>query len=73
VKVMETSKTILGPEHPDTLMSMWNLSLTLEKLDRHVEALSLLQACVRLQDRLLGPAHPHTVAATADLEAMKKP
>ena len=69
---METRKRVLGPEHPDTLTSMWNLSYTLKTLHRHAEALSLLQACVQLQDRLLGPTHPHTAAATAELEAWKK-
>ena len=73
VQVMETRKGVLGPEHPDTLMSMWNLSYALKELYRHVEAISdsLLQACVRLQDRLLSPTHPDTVDATADLEAWK--
>ena len=28
VQVMETSKTVLGPEHPDTLTSMGNLVST---------------------------------------------
>ena len=60
-------------EHPDTLMSTWNLYYTLKELHRHVEAISesLLQACVRLQDRLLSPTHLNTVDATADLEAWK--
>jgi hypothetical protein len=52
---------------------MWNLSHTLKGLGRHAEALSLLQACVQLQEQRLGPAHPDTVAATADLKAWQKP
>jgi hypothetical protein len=28
VRVMETSKTVLGAEHPDTLTSMANLAAT---------------------------------------------
>ena len=73
VQVMETSKTVLGPEHPKTLLRMWNLSHTLKGLGRHVEALSLLQACVQLQEQRLDPAHPNTVSATADLEAWQTP
>ena len=65
VQVMETFKTVLGPEHPDTLMSMWSLSHTLKELYRYAEALSLLQACVRLQNRRLDP-YRYTVDATAD-------
>ncbi|KAN0066948.1 hypothetical protein V8E54_014872 [Elaphomyces granulatus] len=98
VQVMETFKTVLGPEHPDTLTSMANLAciyrnqgrwteeeqLFVQVVEtsktvlgpdhpvtlkcRHVEALSMLQACVELQDKRLGPTHPHTVAATAHLK-----
>ena len=39
---------VLGPEHPDTLMSIWNLSHALRDLGRNAETLSLLQACVQL-------------------------
>ena len=67
-----TSKTVLGPEHPNTLLSMWNLSHTLKRLGRNAEALSLLQACVQFQEQRLGPAHPDTVAATADLKEWQK-
>jgi tetratricopeptide repeat protein len=49
VQVMETFKTVLGPEHPDPLMTMWNLSFTLKGL--RAEALSLLQDCVQLQEQ----------------------
>jgi hypothetical protein len=38
----DTWKTILEPEHPHTLMSIYNLSHTLKKLRRHDEALSML-------------------------------
>ena len=72
VQVMEISMAVLGPEHPDTLKSMWNLSHTLKELCRHAEALSMLQTCVQLQTRRLGPGHPYTVAATADLTAWQK-
>ena len=69
VQVIETRKTVLRPEHPSTLLSMPNLSHTLKGLGRHAEALSLLQACLQLQERRLGPAHPNTIAATANLKA----
>ena len=72
VQVMETRKTVLGPEHPDTLTSMWNLSLTLKGLRRHDEALSMLQACVQLQNQRLGPSHPDTVEATVTLKTWQE-
>jgi hypothetical protein len=64
---METRKTALGPEHPDTLTSMWNLSHTWKKQGRDSHALELLEACVQLQRKQLGLTHPDTIAATADL------
>jgi hypothetical protein len=66
VQVLETSKTALGPEHPDTLIRMKNLSVTLKDLGRHAEASSLLQ------ERQLDPDNPNTAAAAADLKARQK-
>jgi tetratricopeptide (TPR) repeat protein len=68
VQVMETMKTILGPEHPATLTCMWNFSHSLKELGRHAEALSMLQACVQLRHKRLGPAYRDTAAATANLK-----
>jgi hypothetical protein len=62
VQVMETCKTKLGADHPDTLLSMANLAFTLESTSRHAEAIDLLRTCVAKQQRILGPAHPHTVS-----------
>jgi len=41
VQVMETSKRVLGPEHPDTLTSMNNLSFTWKAMGKQAEALKL--------------------------------
>ena len=72
VQVVVTRKMVLGPEHPDTLTSMWNLSHALNGLGRHAEALSMLQECVNLRNQRLGLTHPHTVAATAKLETWRR-
>lgn len=63
VQVMETSKTVLGPEHPSTLNSMWNLSHTLKDLGQYLKALSMLEICVRLQKQRLGLSHLHIIFA----------
>ncbi|KAN0068754.1 hypothetical protein V8E54_012923, partial [Elaphomyces granulatus] len=65
-------KTALGPEHPNTLDSMSNLSCTLKKLGRHAEALSLLQDCVQLREQRLDSTHPHTISDTALLKAWQE-
>jgi len=51
---------------------MSNLSHTLKGLGRHAEALSLLQDCVQLQEQRLGPTHPYTISAIADLKAWQE-
>jgi hypothetical protein len=62
VQVMETSKTKLGVDHPDTLRSMANLAFTWESTGQHTKAIDLLRICLVKQQRVLGPAHPHTVS-----------
>ncbi|PGG99208.1 hypothetical protein AJ79_08638 [Helicocarpus griseus UAMH5409] len=59
---METRKTKLGFDHPDTLTSMNNLAFTWKSMGRHGDALSLIQTCSTLQRRVLGPDHPDTVS-----------
>lgn len=73
VQVMDTRKTVLGAEHPDTLISMWNLAYTLKHQQRNVEAITLLKSCVQLQERRFGPTHLYTTRALSDLEIWQKP
>ncbi|KAJ5464316.1 uncharacterized protein N7458_000002 [Penicillium daleae] len=69
MQVMETRKTKLGAEHPDTLASMANLAFTLKSTGRRSEAIDLLRTYVTKQQRILGPAHPHTVSNSDTLLA----
>jgi hypothetical protein len=62
VQVMETRKTKLGADHPDTLRSMANLAFTFESVGRRSVGIDLLRTCVDKQRRILGPAHPDTVS-----------
>ncbi|KAF4465147.1 hypothetical protein FALBO_8007 [Fusarium albosuccineum] len=78
--VMEARKEVLGEEHPDTLDSMSTLaskwiSMGKQTADsRHLypgvdvlgDALVLLQDCLRIQCRVLGPEHENT-QITCDL------
>ena len=58
---METSKTVLGPDHPDTLSSMANLASTYRNQGRLTEAEKLTSKTV------LGPEHPETLTNMGDL------
>jgi tetratricopeptide (TPR) repeat protein len=60
-------KARLGPDHPDTLMSMANLAmayLDAKKLDL---ALPLLEETFKLSKAKLGPDHPHTLTRMDNL------
>jgi hypothetical protein len=65
---METRKMVLGPEHPDMLMTMWSLLHTWKKQGRDTDALELLSNCVQLQRQKVGPSYPNTISAAANLK-----
>ncbi|KAM7210480.1 hypothetical protein V8F06_014131, partial [Rhypophila decipiens] len=65
VQVMETSKTKLWADHPDTLTSMNNLAFTWKGQGRLKEALDLMKECCFLLTRKLGPEHPYTISSIA--------
>ena len=61
MQVVETRKRVLGAEHPSTLTSMDNLAFTLKRegQGRNHEDISLIEKCVYVQKRILGPYHPN--------------
>jgi hypothetical protein len=58
---MQTSKTKLSEDHPDTLTSMVNLAFTWKSLGHHAEAISLLRNCLAKQTQIRGLYHPNPV------------
>jgi tetratricopeptide (TPR) repeat protein len=54
-------KARLGPDHPDTLMSLYHLANSYTVLGRHAKALSLRQKTLAVQKAKLGPDHPDTL------------
>ena len=58
---METSKRVLGEEHPETLTCMSNLAHTWKFLGRVTEASQLMEKCFELQIQKLGANHPYTI------------
>jgi hypothetical protein len=68
VQVMETSKRVLGQEHPSTLTSMANLAWTLKSQGCNDEALELITKCVQLMTQKLGVNHPNTKVCTSTLK-----
>ena len=64
---METSKTVLGPEHPDILTSMANLVLTYWNQGQWTEAEKLDMQVMETKKIVLGPEHPDTLTSMANL------
>jgi DNA polymerase III delta prime subunit len=60
VEVMETSKRVLGDEHPDTLTSMHNLAYILWSQSLHIEAIAMIEMCFQMRRKVLGEQHPST-------------
>jgi tetratricopeptide (TPR) repeat protein len=60
-------KVKLGPDHPDTLVSMNDLALSYAALGRHADALKFLEETLALRKAKLGPDHPDTAATIYDI------
>src|SRR5262249_18473969 len=51
----------LGPDHPDTFQTMYNLAISYATLGRHAEALELREEALALHTSRLGPEPPRTL------------
>ncbi|KAL8364658.1 hypothetical protein RB595_003778 [Gaeumannomyces hyphopodioides] len=67
VEVMETRKTKLGVDHPDTLTSMANLASTFWNQGRWEEAEKLFVEVMETHKTKLGVDHPDTLTSMANL------
>jgi hypothetical protein len=67
VQVMESRKTKLGADHPDTLTSMANLAITWKAQSRDEAAMKLMTECVRLRALKIGADHPDTISSRQTL------
>jgi serine/threonine protein kinase len=57
----------LGPDHPETLTSMYNLAGDYASLDLHADALRLRERTLALRKARLGPDHPDTLRSMSAL------
>jgi hypothetical protein len=67
MQVIETRKTKLGVDYPDTLASINNLAYTWKSQSRGVEAIALLRSCVQVRQQRLRADHPDLVSSSAAL------
>ena len=59
--MLDLSRRVLGPEHPDTLVSMNNLAATLQAQGDLAGARGLQEQVLDLSRRVLGAEHPDTL------------
>jgi len=64
---METSKRLLGQEHPDTLTSIGNLASTFWNQGRWKEAEDLEVQVIETSKRVLGQENPSTLSSIGNL------
>jgi tetratricopeptide (TPR) repeat protein len=62
-RAVKLRQTHLGPDHPDTLASMYTLGNAYECVDRRPEAIDLHQRRLESRKAALGPDHPDTLKA----------
>ncbi|PUU77948.1 hypothetical protein B9Z19DRAFT_1115205 [Tuber borchii] len=63
----ESLHRLLGPEHPDTLLTISHLAETLEKLGRHKEAEAMYRRGLEGDENTLGENHSSTLMSANNL------
>jgi tetratricopeptide (TPR) repeat protein len=66
-RALAISETTLGPDHPDTAISLDNLALLYESMGNYAEALPLFQRALTIREAALGPDHPDTATSLNNL------
>jgi tetratricopeptide (TPR) repeat protein len=72
VQAMEKCTTVLGTNHPDTLMSMANLASIYQDQNRWQEAEELESQVLGLRHKAFGAHHPETLSSMAKLAFIRK-
>ena len=67
LQVLDLQKSVLGEEHPDTILAMANLASTWSQQGRSSEAEQLELQVLDLRKSVLGEEHPDTIGAMANL------
>ncbi|GIK00850.1 hypothetical protein Aspvir_004879 [Aspergillus viridinutans] len=65
--VLEIMETALGPEHPDTLLSVNDLGSVLNDQGKYEEAEAMHRRALEGLEKALGPEHPDTLAMANNL------
>jgi len=67
---LQVQRRVLGPQHPDTLLTMDNLNNTLAEQGRYAEAERLCRETLDIRRRVLGPEHRDTATSKYELAGL---
>jgi tetratricopeptide (TPR) repeat protein len=69
-RALEIDEKALGPEHPDTAVSLNNLAGLYDASGAFEKALPLYQRALKIREKALGPEHPDTATSLNNLAAL---
>jgi serine/threonine protein kinase len=69
-RAVEIRQRVLGPENPDTLRTLSNLAVVLEREGRFPEAEKLDRQTLDTRRRVLGPEHPDVLSSIHNLASV---
>ena len=66
-EALRIRQKVLGPEHPDTALSLNNLGGLYRVMGQYDKAEPLFQEALRIRQKVLGPEHPDTATSLNNL------
>ena len=66
-QTLEMQRRVLGPEHPNTLISMGNLAMDYSAQGKYTQAEALFSQTLEVRRRILGPEHSSTLSSMHNL------
>ena len=67
---MEIQRRVLGPDHPDTLLSMGSLADTYAEQAKYAQAEPLFVQTLEISRLVLGPEHTRTLGFLSDFATL---
>ena len=61
----DVTTKVLGPEHPDTLITMSNLAVVLNRQGKYKEAELMNRQTLARREKVLGPEYPDTLISVS--------
>ena len=67
LRSLEINEKVLGPTHPETAISLYNLAGLYDSTLAYAKAEPLSVRALEIREKVLGPTHPHTADSLAQL------